>query len=64
MTFERTDVIGVGLAVTAIAMVAGLSLESWAITRCDEFMASFEYSASATYTPEQQACLDERLPRP
>jgi len=64
MNFSRSDMIGAGCALAAICLVAWLSLDSWAITRCDEFISSGAYQTATELTAEQQACVDERLPSP
>ena len=64
MRLERSDLLGVACAALALGLIAWLSLDSWAITRCDEFIASGAYLDAGDLTAEQKACLDERLPRP
>jgi hypothetical protein len=54
---ERSDLIGGGCALLALGLIAWLSLDSWAITRCDEFLATADVNQSATYTAEEQACI-------
>ena len=64
MTFNRKDMIGTACAVVAIGLIAWLSLDSWATTRCKEFIKSEAYVGADSLTAEQQACLDAHLPLP
>ncbi|HPF22094.1 MAG TPA: hypothetical protein PK417_01370 [Hyphomonas sp.] len=64
MRIERSDLIGAGCAAAALALIAWLSLDSWAITRCEEFLATTDVNQTATYTPEEEACIRRRAPAP
>ena len=57
MRIERSDMIGAGCAVVALGLIAWLSLDSWAIARCEEFLATTDVNQTATYTPEEEACI-------
>ena len=60
MRVERSDLIGAACAALALCLIAWLSLDSWAITRCEEFLASADINQTATYTPEEEACIRRR----
>ena len=64
MRLERSDLIGGGCAAMAIALIAWLSLNSWAITRCEEFLASGGAGDIAGLSPEQARCLKQHEPLP
>lgn len=57
MRLERSDLIGGACAGLALGLIAWLSLDSWAITRCEEFLATADIDQTATYTPEEEACI-------
>ena len=60
MHLQRSDLIGGVCAVAALAMIAWLSLDSWAITRCEELLAS----ETADESPELAKCLARQTPPP
>ena len=62
MRLERSDLIGGGCALLALGLIAWLSLDSWAITRCDAFIAAGGAGDGAALTPEQAKCLARRKP--
>ncbi|MCA8900855.1 MAG: hypothetical protein KDA53_06345 [Hyphomonas sp.] len=64
MQIQRNDLIGGACAALALGLVAWLSLDSWAITRCEEFLASATIDPTATYTPEEDACIRRYGTRP
>ena len=57
MRVRSSDLTGVTCAVLALGLIAWLSLDSWAITRCDAFLASGGQGDAAALSPEQVKCL-------
>jgi hypothetical protein len=64
MQLERSDLIGAGCAVLALGLIAWLSLDSWAITRCEEILSAAPAGEAGQVSPERTKCLSRqnRLP--
>ncbi|WP_321488727.1 hypothetical protein [uncultured Hyphomonas sp.] len=64
MRLERSDLIGGACAVLALGLIAWLSLDSWAITRCEEILSGMPAGEAGALLPEQERCLKRQNPRP
>lgn len=64
MQFERSDLIGVACAALALGLIAWLSLDSWAITRCEEILSADPAGEAGQASPEREQCLKRQNPRP
>ena len=64
MQLERSDLIGGVCAVLALGLIAWLSLDSWAITRCEEILSGTPAGEAVALSPEQERCLKRQNPRP
>ena len=54
---QRNDMIGVACAIVAIGLVAGLSLESWAIADCRDLLRTADFKRAGTLEPAMAADL-------
>jgi hypothetical protein len=54
---QRNDMIGAACAIVAIGLVAGLSLESWAIADCRDILRSDDFQRAGTFEPAMAADL-------
>ncbi|KJS26873.1 MAG: hypothetical protein VR75_05400 [Hyphomonadaceae bacterium BRH_c29] len=57
MRLERSDLIGAACAALALGLIAWLSLDSWAITRCEEYIASGGAGEATGLSLDQARCL-------
>jgi len=57
MVVERSDLIGAACAVLALGLIAWLSLDSWALTRCEEYIASGGQGDAVGLSLDQAKCL-------
>ncbi|MEZ6001728.1 hypothetical protein [Hyphomonas sp.] len=64
MQLERSDLIGGACAVLALGLIAWLSLDSWAITRCQEILSEMPAGEAGPLSPELEKCLRRQNPRP
>ncbi|MEZ5945302.1 MAG: hypothetical protein R3C04_00360 [Hyphomonas sp.] len=64
MQIQRNDLIGGACAVLALGLIAWLSLDSWAITRCEEFLATERPEGMPGLSLEQAKCLARHMPAP
>ena len=60
MQLERSDLIGGACAVLALGLIAWLSLDSWAISRCEGLLAADGAGAAGPDSPELAKCLKRR----
>lgn len=64
MQLERSDLSGGVCAVLALGLIAWLSLDSWAITRCEEILREVPAGEAGPLSPDQERCLRRENPRP
>nr|WP_321359240.1 hypothetical protein [uncultured Hyphomonas sp.] len=64
MQFERSDLIGGACAVLALGLIAWLSLDSWAITQCEQILNTAPAGEAGLVSPEQARCLKRQNLRP
>ena len=64
MQLARSDLIGGACAVLALGLIAWLSLDSWAITRCEEILSEAPAGEAGPISPEQAKCLSREKQRP
>ena len=64
MQLERSDLIGSACAVLALGLIAWLSLDSWAITRCEEILSADPAGEAGPALAERERCLKRQNPRP
>ena len=64
MQLERSDMIGSACAVLALGLIAWLSLDSWAITRCEEILSAGPAGEAGQVSAEQAECLRRQNQRP
>ena len=62
MQLERNDLIGGACALLALGLIAWLSLDSWAITRCEGILASDGAGDAGDVSPEAARCLKRQNP--
>ena len=48
---QRNDMIGAACAIVAIGLVAGLSLESWAIADCRDVLRTADFQRAGSLEP-------------
>lgn len=64
MQLERSDLIGGACAALALGLIAWLSLDSWAITRCEEILSAAPAGEAVPPAPELERCLKRQNQRP
>lgn len=64
MQLERSDLIGGACAALALGLIAWLSLDSWAITRCEEILSADPAGEAGLVSPERERCLRRQNQRP
>ncbi|KCZ48017.1 MULTISPECIES: hypothetical protein [unclassified Hyphomonas] len=64
MQLERSDLIGSACAALALGLIAWLSLDSWAITRCEEILSADPAGEAGPASPERAKCLRRQNQRP
>jgi len=64
MQLERSDLIGGACAVLALGLIAWLSLDSWAITRCEEILSADAAGEAGPALAEREQCLKRQNLRP
>ena len=60
MRLQRSDLIGGTCAALALALISWLSLDSWALTRCEEYLASGGAGDAAGLSLDQAKCLKRK----
>jgi hypothetical protein len=64
MQLERSDLIGGACAALALGLIAWLSLDSWAITRCEEILSTDPAGEAGPVSQERAKCLRRQNQRP
>jgi hypothetical protein len=64
MQLERSDLIGGACAALALGLIAWLSLDSWAITRCEEILSTDLAGEAGPVSQERAKCLRRQNQRP
>ncbi|KCZ90876.1 hypothetical protein [Hyphomonas jannaschiana] len=64
MQLQRSDLIGGACAALALGLIAWLSLDSWAISRCEEILSATPAGEAGQVSPEQARCLKRQNQRP